>query len=55
MLYFLMFWEQWNMPTQPERVRRAGFFRWGKATLGAFGMFCHSTPKEAEHALVYCD
>lgn len=43
------------MPPQPEKVRRAGFFRWGKATLGTFGMFCHSAPKEAEQTLVYCD
>lgn len=43
-MYFLMFWEHWSMPPQPERVRKAGIFRWGKATLEAFGMlFCHSS------------
>ena len=29
-LYFLMFWAHQTMPHEPGRVRRAGYFQWGK-------------------------
>lgn len=34
--YFPMLWKHQSSPHEPKRVRRPGYFRWGKAALEAF-------------------
>lgn len=52
--YFLTFGEHQSMPPEPERVRKAGYRKWGKAALEVSGVLCwRPTPREAGGCVTY--